>query len=296
MKTETNWIDICRTGTWTAKSGKEVILTESDLDNIIKAYNPDEREAPLVLGHPKDDASDAAFGWATKLRRVGETLQAKLKQVPDKLREMVDEGRYKKISVALFPDMTLRHIGLLGAAQPAVPGMRNVKFANETYTEIEFSIDNKGAAHRAPIKKEDDMEKDQKINELEQKLADGRKELEAAQSERDKAKADKEKSDAALSASRAEQKKKEIEARIDALIEKNNILPADKPAVSSIAMSLGKDSDEIELSAGSGKKPVLDHLFDFLAGLPDRKMLNEFSAPKAGEGDQIDTTDLAKHV
>ena len=140
------------------------------------------------------------------------------------------------------------------------------------------------------------MDKDQKIKDLEKELSDGKEKLGIAQTELGQAKTDKEKSDGALSALQGEQQKKEIETKIDGLVEKNNILPADKPAVSAIAMSLGKDAAEIELTAGSGKKPVIDHLFDFLSGLPDRKLLNEFSAPKDEEGKPIDTTDLAKHV
>jgi len=286
---KTKWIDVCRV------DNEDVTLSPETFDKIISSYKPSEREVPLVLGHPKTD--DPALGWVTKLRRAGETLQAQFKQVPDDLRELVNTGRYKKISIALFPDMTLRHIGLLGAAQPAVPGMRNVKFnKDKTYTEIEFLTQPDTSLAPVPGTKEENMDKDQKIKELEKKLADGRKKLEDTQTLIDKAKKDKEASDASLAAFQGEQRKKEIEAKIDGLIEKNNILPADKPAVSAIAMSLGKDSGEIELTAGSGKKAVVDHLFDFLAGLPDRKMLGEFSAPKDEKGDPIDMSDLAKHV
>jgi hypothetical protein len=42
--------------------------------------------------------------------------------------EEVRSGKYKRISMALYPDMMLRHIGFLGAAAPAVKGLQTVKF------------------------------------------------------------------------------------------------------------------------------------------------------------------------
>lgn len=289
---ETDWLDICRAGTWTASNGEDVTLTTDDLDNIVGSYNPKEREAPLVLGHPKDN--DPAYGWVSRLRRAGEVLQACFSQVSDDVKKLVSAGSYKKVSIALFPDKkTLRHVGLLGAAQPAVSGLKSVKFqGDDEYVEINFSAD----GNNRDQKTRGGNIMDEKIKELEKQLAESRKAQELAAGELAQAKKDKEKADAQLSAFKGEQEKKEVEARINSLIEKNNILPADKPAVSAIAMSLGRDDAEIELTAGAGKKRVVDHFFEFMAGLPDRKMLGEFAAPNGKEGEPADTGDLAKHV
>ena len=282
---ETKWIDIGKTGTWIAKNGEEVTFTEDDLDAIAAAYNPEEREAPLVLGHPEDD--DPAYGWTTRLRRVGEILQAKFKQVPEALKEAVIKGHYKKISMALFPDKkTLRHIGLLGAAQPAIPGLKPVSFTDGDYEVYEFSAKN--------TKEEDIM--DERIKALEERLADQKAATEALQSQLDQEKTAKEKVATELAAEQKKQRENEIDSRIDKLVDENRILPADKQAVKEVALSLGEHGTEIELSSGAGKKRLVDHFFDFLAGLPDRKMLTEFSAPADDDGDKIDATDLAKHV
>ncbi|MBU0464540.1 MAG: hypothetical protein KKD21_12640 [Proteobacteria bacterium] len=237
-KDQTDWIDICRVGTWTASDGQKVTLTDTTFDKIIRSYDPAVREVPLVLGHPKTD--NPAFGWVAKLRRAGEILQAQFNQVSDKLKEMVSAGMYKKISIALFPDMTLRHIGLLGASQPAVSGMRNVKFnQEETYAQIEFTTSSIKPGSPGSPKKEDSKmdEKDQKIKELETQLSGEKQKLVDAQVLADQAKKDKEKSEASLAAFQGEQRKKAVEAKIDGLVEKNNILPADKPAISAIAIS-----------------------------------------------------------
>jgi hypothetical protein len=59
----------------------------------------------------------------------------------------VKAGRFKKRSVAfkqnedgsLKMPLELRHIGFLGAALPAVKGLRDVKFSNDRYSEIVFT-------------------------------------------------------------------------------------------------------------------------------------------------------------
>lgn len=71
-----------RSATWTASSGAGVTLTEADFDAIVAGYNPADREAPLVFGHP-------AFGWATRFQRVADVLQAKFKQVPQAVKDLV---------------------------------------------------------------------------------------------------------------------------------------------------------------------------------------------------------------
>lgn len=287
---ETKWIDIGKVGTWIAKSGEEVTFTTDDLDAIAASYDPADREAPLVLGHPEDD--DPAYGWTTRLRRAGEILQAKFKQIPEALKEAVDKGHYRKISMALFPDKTtLRHIGLLGAVQPAIPGLTPVSFAAGDYEVYEFSITDKDNG----TKEEENMPQ-QQIEALKQQLADEKAARESLQSQLDQATKEKDRAATELAAEQKRQREHEIDSRIDALVKENRILPADSQAVKEVALALGTQGAEIELSAGAGKKGLTEHFFDFLKGLPDRKLLPEFSAPDGDDKDRIDTTGLAQHV
>jgi hypothetical protein len=121
------WIEIFKAGKWTDMSGVERSFSEADLDTIVSKYNPAQREAPLVLGHPKHDAP--AYGWVESLKREGGKLLAKVKQVSPAFAEWVKDGRYKKKSISVYPDFTLRHVGFLGAMQPAVPGLADGSFA-----------------------------------------------------------------------------------------------------------------------------------------------------------------------
>ncbi len=280
-----NWIEICKAGTWTAKNGKQVTLTTDDLDNIVRSYNPKEREAPLVFGHPEDN--QPAFGWVDKLKRAGDILSARFKQIPEAVKSLVKAGHYKKVSISLGSDKKrLRHVGLLGAVQPAVPGLANVKFSDP---DVGLTIDFSNHTHNTT--KEEIMEK----KELEAKLA--AEEAARKKAETELAAATKKAEDAENELSAAKQKTFEsrIEARVDKLVGKK-IKAADSEVVKKLALALG-DSGEIELSKGAGKKKPVEHLFDFLSGLNDLGILSEFSAPgKDGDDTGLDSSGMMDRV
>ncbi|MCX7736541.1 MAG: hypothetical protein N2319_07485 [Candidatus Kapabacteria bacterium] len=133
------WIEIFKTGTHTDSAGRERNFTSEDISAIADKYNQSiavdkSGEAPIVIGHPKDNTP--AYGWVERLARRGEILLAKLKNLSPEIIEQVRQGAFRKVSVSLFPDLMLRHIGLLGAATPAVKGLKNISFAEGENTEI----------------------------------------------------------------------------------------------------------------------------------------------------------------
>lgn len=121
------WIEVFRAGTHTDSKGVTRTYTEADLDDMAAKYDPIKHEAPVVVGHPKDNSP--AFGWAEKLQRQGDKLVAKLKQVVPEFQKAVSLGLYKKRSISLYPDGTLRHIGFLGAEPPAVKALADIGFS-----------------------------------------------------------------------------------------------------------------------------------------------------------------------
>lgn len=127
---------IFRAGTHTDAAGVTRTWTADDVAAIAAAYNPEQHEAPVVVGHPKTD--DPAYGWVRALSVNGGTLWADAELVPE-FGELLAKGFYKKRSIALYPDGTLRHLGFLGAQPPAVKGLPNAAFGddNETYQEYE---------------------------------------------------------------------------------------------------------------------------------------------------------------
>lgn len=123
------WIEIFRTGSFQDSKGRPFNCDNETISAIERTYNEaTERgyQAPLVKGHPTTDAP--AYGWVERLARRGNKLLAKVKDVAEELAREVADGRYRYVSISLTPELLLRHIGLLGAAAPAVDGLQQVQF------------------------------------------------------------------------------------------------------------------------------------------------------------------------
>jgi DNA-binding transcriptional MerR regulator len=130
-------VEIFRAGEHVSSEGVKRTYTEADLDRIA-AYDRAKHEAPVVVGHPKDNAP--AYGWAGRVFREGPLLKADLDDVDDNFAELVKAGRFKKRSISLYPDGTLRHIGFLGAVPPAIKGLKDVAFAEGEALTFEEQI------------------------------------------------------------------------------------------------------------------------------------------------------------
>ncbi|WP_368565500.1 hypothetical protein [Pseudoxanthomonas sp. UTMC 1351] len=130
-------IEILRVGRFVDMHGREHAFTAADLADIAQAYDPAVGQAPLVIGHP--ETNGPAHGWVQSLRVEGDRLVAVPDQVEAKFAEAVNAGRYKKRSASFYPKNAknnptpgktyLRHVGFLGAAVPAVTGLRDFNFA-----------------------------------------------------------------------------------------------------------------------------------------------------------------------
>jgi len=140
-------IQIFKPGRHTAMSGAGLEFSAADLAASAAAYDPAKHEAPIVVGHPALDAP--AYGWIKGLAYADSALDAQPDQVDAAFAEMVAKGYFKKISASFYaPDAPgnpvpgvyyLRHVGFLGAAAPAVKGLRNPSFAADEAGVVEFS-------------------------------------------------------------------------------------------------------------------------------------------------------------
>lgn len=135
---QTKRIEVFRAGTFQPMQGDPITFSADDLRAIASNYDA-AAPAPVVVGHPKTD--DPAYGWAAGFSVDGDRLVADIGEIEPSFADAVKDGRYKKISLSLFtPDATNnpkpghwypKHIGFLGAAAPAVPGLRTVAFASD---------------------------------------------------------------------------------------------------------------------------------------------------------------------
>ena len=142
----TKTLHIFKPGRQTAMNGLTLEFSESDLAASAAAYDPAKHEAPIVIGHPKHDAP--AYGWVKSLATADDGLQAEPHQVDAAFAELVEAGRYKKISASFYlPDAPnnpvpgvyyLRHVGFLGAQPPAVKGLKAAEFADAEDGVVEF--------------------------------------------------------------------------------------------------------------------------------------------------------------
>ena len=119
-----DWIDIFYTGKHTDSSGNTRKWTRADLDSVVANFGEGAR-APHVIGHPKMDSP--AWGWVDGVRRVGDKLQARGKDFAEEFLGLVDDRRFTDRSVRLTADgnggWRLKHIGWLGAKEPALKGL-----------------------------------------------------------------------------------------------------------------------------------------------------------------------------
>ena len=141
-------IHIFKSGTHTTMAGKSITFSDAIVKEIADGYNQDNFNAPIVVGHPKDNTP--AFGWVKGVSFKDGNLYADLDQVNPDFAELVKKGAYKKISASLYGPSSknnptpgkyyLKHVGFLGAAAPAVPGLKDVSFSDgdESLT-IEFA-------------------------------------------------------------------------------------------------------------------------------------------------------------
>jgi hypothetical protein len=143
-----NQIEIFRAGKRPDASGQMIEIKQQDLAQAVTAYSPELHEAPAVIGHPKDNAP--AYAWVKRLKLEGDTLKAELTQIDPNFADMVEAGRFKKISASFYlansphnpkPGyLYLRHVGFLGAMPPAVKGLRNPEFSDNESGVVNFAL------------------------------------------------------------------------------------------------------------------------------------------------------------
>ena len=131
-----DWIPVFQGGSQTDSAGR-VHDGTALIDKAVSTFNAARHEPPVVIGHPKENGP--AFGWVEGLKKQGDLLLAKFKQVEPSFADMVKRGLFKKRSAAFYPDGSLRHIGFLGAMPPAIKGLPDVAFAEADALTFEFS-------------------------------------------------------------------------------------------------------------------------------------------------------------
>lgn len=130
-------LHIFKPGRHVTAAGEEIEFSVADIEAMARVFDPKLGKAPIVIGHPKTD--DPAQGWAKRLYVTPKGLYAEPEKVDPQFAASVNAGRYGGVSPKFFRPTDpnnpvpgswyLRHIGMLGAANPAVPGLDDPEFA-----------------------------------------------------------------------------------------------------------------------------------------------------------------------
>lgn len=290
-----HWIEIARTGTFTDSAGRPQTFTEADLAAIARAYDPQKRDCPLVFGHPKTDAAPA-FGWASGVRAEGGKLLAQFAQVPGEVKELVAKGHYRHVSMSLMPDRkTLRHVALLGAAQPAIDGLKAVELAEGAdCITVDFSTHQGGSMTTEELQRQVGQLQAQ-LETLKTENADLKKQAQGHKESKDKAEAAKteaeakaEKASADFAAYREKVEGEKREARVSALVAAGKITPAEKAGVLQFAAALAAQGGTFDFAASDGKTETISLEEKYLReqeARPEDPRFADFSAPPAHAGD-----------
>lgn len=307
------WTEIARTGTFTDSRGRPQEFTASDLEAIATAYDPTQRDAPLVFGHPKDNAP--AFGWVQQLKSEGQKLFASFAHVPDSVKQLVNNKHYRHVSMSLMPDrVSLRHVALLGAAQPAIDGLEAVELTDgEDVICIDFTQIEPSTGGNMPTSEA----LQQQIGALQQQLeamktenATLKKKLEETGAAKDSAEADKadaakktETTAAEFAAYKGSVEKEKRTGRVATLIQAGKLKPAEQEDVLAFAAMLSTVPEPVEFSAADGKKESIsaeERYFRELETRPVDGRFADFTAPPpAHAGGQVPTytaADMAKKL
>ena len=244
-----------------------------------------------------------------RLKSEGGRLYASFSQVPDEVRELVARGHYRHVSMSLMPDrVSLRHVALLGAAQPAIDGLAAVEFADggDAIT-VDF------AAGRGKGDSMTTEELQRQVGQLQAQLealkaenATLKKQAETHRQDRDKAESARneaeqkaEKASADFAAYREKVEGERREARVSELVKAGKVKPAEKASVLDFAAKLAElGGGTVDFAAPDGKTESLsmeERYFRELGARPVDERAMDFAAPDhdepAGNGN-INPADL----
>lgn len=172
-------IEIFKPGRHVDDAGTAHTFSPVDVAGMASSYDPALREAPLCIGHPKDNLP--AYGLVQSLAvNAAGNLAMNTHAVEPQFAEIVQAKRYAKRSASFYPPghpnnpkpgaWYLRHVAFLGAQQPAIAGLRDIAFsAADAAGSVNFAFDDAAgtvnfsqATNPPPINQENPMDEDLK--------------------------------------------------------------------------------------------------------------------------------------
>ena len=263
-------------------------FTQAEVQELAKNYDPSFCEAPITLDH---EQKGPAYGWVDKLKEENGKLKATFKDLSDDLKEFVNKGKYKKISVEIYRELEgkkpyLKAVSFLGASIPQVKGMQAVEFKegeSDVYIfEAEVEEDNDAeeienlkstiADLKGQVAKfKEDAKKNTEIKSLKEQVKDLTLELAKFKDEA----AGKDELAKELKEIKENLRTKDFNEFIEQHISQGILTPANKDAVFSILCDL----DNIKKFDATSDS--IDTFKSFISALPKQVEFDEIAKKKA---------------
>lgn len=286
-------LHIFRAGTYTALSGQPVTITPDDLAACAAAYDAARHEAPIVVGHPQTNGP--AFGWIASLAAREGDLVAEPRDVAPEFAEAVRARRFAKISASFWPPShpenpaagvwSLRHVGFLGAAVPAVLGLRPAELAGDAddCITLEFAAGEAAPSTETPMA--DPTPADQTADFAAREAAlNARETALQAEAEALAARAQ------ALKSAEEATRRAELASFVSGLVDEGRVLPADQVALVTLLATAPPDVHaDFAAPAESGDpqpRPSAVWLREWLRRLPKQIDFGEFASAAGGLPDR----------
>ena len=256
-------IEIFRPGRHIDDQGIAHHFSEADVDGMAASYNPALREAPLTVGHPKDNLP--AYGWVKAVsRNAAGVLAIAPHNVEPQFAEMVAAKRFPKRSASFYPPQApnnptpgkwyLRHVAFLVAQPPAIAGLKDIQFSeDDAGGAVSFSE----SAEPSPPQESLSMT-EAEIKAMQEQLAAEKKAREKAEADaaESKKKADTAQAETASFAERARADRKAgFVSFAETQVEAGRLLPKDKDMAVATLDALA-DAQPVEFAEGDTTRKV----------------------------------------
>ncbi|HSA07579.1 MAG TPA: hypothetical protein P5556_10425, partial [Candidatus Gastranaerophilales bacterium] len=131
------------------------VFSPQDVTALAANYDPKFCEAPITLDH---EQKGPAFGWVSGLKAENGKLKASFRDVADELKDFVQAGKYRKVSVEIYRELEgkkpyLKAVSFLGAAIPQIKGMEPVEFKEAESDVYVFELETPAEDFKSEIAK-----------------------------------------------------------------------------------------------------------------------------------------------
>jgi len=297
-------ISIFSVGKHTSMNGEEIEFKEDTLKAIVNSYNKNLHHAPIVVGHPKTDSP--AYGWVSSLEYQDGLIWANVEHVNKDFEAMVRSGAYKKRSASFYPpnvknnpvpsSFYLKHVGFLGGVPPAVKGLPDIHFSQDDEDIcFDFTEDNEESILKgllSQLKRWINFNErenpcvipeeiiDDVIKNQEKENTMSIEELKIMQQRLEEAEKKAEEAERQLKNFSEESRKDKINEKVEQLIKKGCLAPAQKTKAVQFALAQSTTHQSFDFGQHILNSSAEDLFFDLLESMPRVVEFNELASEK----------------